>query len=216
MTASSRRGVGADSRMRFSTPVLVSVIAVVAMAIVAIAFIVFSGGGPRPRLPRKRPQTVVLMMSALVRESRLERLRQVGSTPVTQGAAISYGSTIGRRASVRQGRRSLIADAERPQRRLPHCRSCRRSGAPRSSVVACGNRCPGMTETERPAGHGAAGVSAGRSATGGCAMGAVPSGDDIRVRSPLVTPTCRLSPSNRTDGPSPPGRLALPSAVVAR
>jgi hypothetical protein len=47
-------------------------------------------------------------------------------------------------------------------------------------------------------------------------MGAFPSGDDIRVRSPFVTPTCRLSRSDRTDGPSPPGRLALPNAVVVR
>jgi len=48
MTASSRREVGANGRMQFSTPVLVSTIAVVVMAVVAIAFIVFSGGGPGP------------------------------------------------------------------------------------------------------------------------------------------------------------------------
>jgi hypothetical protein len=55
MTASSRREVGAGSRMRFSMPLLVATIAVVAMAVVAIAFIVFSGGGPGP-LPGDSPE----------------------------------------------------------------------------------------------------------------------------------------------------------------
>ena len=48
MTVSSRHEVGAEGGMRFSTPVLVSIIAVVVMAVLAIAYIVFSGGGPGP------------------------------------------------------------------------------------------------------------------------------------------------------------------------
>jgi hypothetical protein len=48
MTASSRREVGADSRTRFSTLILVSAVAVVIVAVVAAAFIVFSSGGPGP------------------------------------------------------------------------------------------------------------------------------------------------------------------------
>ena len=48
MTASSRREVGAHSRMRFSTPVLVSTIALIVMAVVAITFTLLSGGGPGP------------------------------------------------------------------------------------------------------------------------------------------------------------------------
>ena len=48
MTASSRRGVGAEGHMRFSAPMLVLTLAVVVMAVVAMAFIVFSGGGPGP------------------------------------------------------------------------------------------------------------------------------------------------------------------------
>ena len=48
MTASSRREVGTHSRVQLSAPMLVPTIAVVVMAVVAIAFIVFSGGGPGP------------------------------------------------------------------------------------------------------------------------------------------------------------------------
>ena len=48
MTESSRREIGADSRTRFSTPILVSAVAVVMVAVVATAFIVFSNGGPGP------------------------------------------------------------------------------------------------------------------------------------------------------------------------
>jgi len=48
MTASSRGEVGAASRTRFSTPLLVSIIAIVVIGVVAIAFILFSGSGTGP------------------------------------------------------------------------------------------------------------------------------------------------------------------------
>ena len=48
MTASSRGEVGTHGRVRLSAPMLMPTIAVVAMAVVAIAFLVFSGGGPSP------------------------------------------------------------------------------------------------------------------------------------------------------------------------
>ena len=48
MAASSRGDVGAGRRLRFSTPLRVSIVAVVAMAVLAIALIVFSGPGTGP------------------------------------------------------------------------------------------------------------------------------------------------------------------------
>jgi hypothetical protein len=46
VTASSRGDVGTGSRMRFSAPVVVSILAVVAMTVLAIVFIPMAGGGP--------------------------------------------------------------------------------------------------------------------------------------------------------------------------